>query len=97
MYTIKCHVFFTAVERKLYLGGGGGMTKKISFRVALFQLRLQKQFSGKWGPHAPPAPRFLRHCFSEWASIASTSSSFETQMQYWFPVLHSHASHWLTK
>ena len=41
--------------------------------------------------------------FSKWASIASTCSSFKTQMQYsdilcyWFAVLHSHASHWLTK
>ena len=35
--------------------------------------------------------------FSKWASIASTSSSFETQMQHWFAILYSHASDWLTK
>ena len=35
--------------------------------------------------------------FYKWASITSTSSSFETKMQHWFAVLHSHASHWLTK
>ena len=63
MYAIKYHVFFTAVGRKLYLGGGGGGGggghDKENFFERHYFLRLQKQFSEKWGPPSPPVPTAL--------------------------------------
>ena len=47
-------------RKEIVSGGGGGWGEENFFERHYF-LRLQKQFSEKWG-HVPPAPRFLRHC-----------------------------------